>query len=63
MKSIINPKCPYCHSEYKPKGAFNNRLSGLYGEYCSDTVSIVCDVCGETYYVSKQTRFLARKKK
>lgn len=63
MKEIIKPKCPYCHTEYKEKSAFSNRLSGLYGEYCSKTVSITCEKCGNTYYVSKQTRFIARKNK
>lgn len=62
MKNIIMPKCPYCHKEYNPKGMFNNDLSGLYGQYCSDTVSILCE-CGKEYYVSVQQRFIARKNK
>ena len=49
MKSIIYPKCPYCHSEYKPERVFDNSLLDLYGNYCFDTVSIVCNVCGTTY--------------
>lgn len=63
MKSIVHPKCPYCHKKFKPDSPFSNPLSGLYGEYCSDTVRIKCKNCGEEYFVSKQTRFLARKNK
>lgn len=63
MQSIVNPKCPYCHKEFKAKGAFDNPLSGLYGQYCSDTVRIVCPFCGYEYFVSKQVRFIARKNK
>lgn len=62
MKKIVNPKCPYCHKELKTKG-FNSPLSSLYGEYCSETADVKCEYCGETYYVSKQTRFISRKKK
>lgn len=63
MKNIIHPKCPYCHKEFKPQSAFNNPLSGLYGEYCSDTVKVKCQNCGQEYFASKQTRFIPRKKK
>lgn len=63
MKKIIYPKCPYCHKEYKPSSMFSNELSGLYGQFCSDTVSIKCPSCSEIYYISEQTRFIARKKK
>lgn len=62
MKKIVEPKCPYCHKEFKSKSMFSNPLSNLYGEYCSDTVKIICPYCNEEYYVSKQTRFIARKK-
>lgn len=63
MKKIVYPKCPYCHKEFEPRSMFNNELSGLYGQYCSDTISIKCSNCEETYYVGKQDRFIARKKK
>lgn len=62
MKSIVMPKCPYCHKEYKPPSLFNNKLSGLYGQYGSDTVSISCE-CGNEYFVSMQQRFIGRRKK
>lgn len=62
MKQIVNPKCPYCHREIGRQG-FNSPLVSLYGEYCSDTATVKCEHCGETYYVSKQTRFISRKKK
>ena len=63
MKKIVYPKCPYCHREFVSRSAFNNPLSVLYGEYCSDTATIKCEYCGEIYYVSKQTVFRSRKKR
>ena len=63
MKSIVNPKCPYCHKEYKSQSTFSNPFSGLYGQYCSDTVKVKCQDCGNEYFVSKQTRFISRKNK
>ena len=63
MKKVIDPKCPYCRKEFKSSSFFSNPLAGLYGEYSSDTVKIKCNHCGETYYVSKQTRFISRKNK
>ena len=62
MKNKVMPKCPYCRKEYKPKSIFNNDLSGLYGQYSSDTVKITCE-CGNEYFVSLQQRFIARKNK
>ena len=61
MKDIVEPKCPYCHTEFSERGMFNNPLAGLYGQYCSDTVKVTCHKCGNEYFVSKQTRFIARK--
>jgi hypothetical protein len=63
MKAIVKPKCPYCHVEFKEKSPFENPLSSLYGEYCQDAVKVICQKCGNEYYVSKQTRFIARKNK
>lgn len=63
MKLIIEPKCPYCRQEYEPKSVFNNPLAILYGEYLANTVKVVCQNCGEEYYVSKQIRFISRKNK
>lgn len=63
MKKIVDPKCPYCHTQFTARSFFDNPLSMLYGEYCSDTVEIVCPMCKKTYYVSEQTRFISRKKK
>lgn len=62
MKENVMPKCPYCHTEFKPQGIFNNPLSNLYGEYCSSTVKVRCQNCNNEYFVSKQTRYIARKK-
>lgn len=61
MKNVIMPKCPYCKLEYKAGGFFNNALSNLYGEYSSDTAEIICANCKKKYFVSKQTKFIARK--
>ena len=61
MQKIVNPKCPYCHKVLKRTG-FGSPLASLFGEYCSDTAEVKCE-CGETYYVSKQIRFISRKKK
>ena len=63
MKQIVKPKCPYCHVEFKERNVFDSPLSGLYGQYCSDTVNVTCQNCGNEYFVSKQTRFIARKKR
>lgn len=63
MKLLVMPKCPYCHTEYKLDSLFNNKLADLYGEYCLKTVEVTCQKCGNTYYVSKQTRFIGRKNK
>lgn len=62
MQKIVNPKCPYCHKEINKTG-FDSPLSSLFGQYCSDTTEVKCEYCGETYYVSKQVRFISRKKK
>lgn len=45
MKKIVNPKCPYCHTQFTARGIFDNPLSRLYGEYCSDTVAVECPIC------------------
>lgn len=63
MKKIVNPKCPYCRTQFTARDIFDNPLSGLYGEYCRDTVAVECPICKKTYFVSKQTRFISRKKK
>lgn len=63
MKKIVDPKCPYCHTQFTTRDIFDNPLSGLYGEYCRDTVDVECPICKKTYFVSKQTRFIGRKKK
>ena len=61
-RKVIYPKCPYCHKEMFRKD-LNSPLTGLFGEYCSDTVKVKCEWCGEIYYVSEQTRFISRKNK
>lgn len=61
MKQVVNPKCPYCHKELRNTG-WGSPLMALFGEYCSDTTEVKCE-CGEVYYVSKQTRFISRKKR
>ena len=62
MKTTVYPKCPYCYTEFNDT-SFNSPLMLLYGENASDTVTINCEACGESYYVSKQTVFRGRKKK
>ena len=63
MKENVMPKCPYCHAELKPHNIFNNPLSNLFGDYCCSTVKVRCQNCNNEYFVSKQTRYIARKKR
>ena len=63
VKRIIQPKCPYCKKEFKAKSCFDNPLSRLYGDYCSNVVTVTCPFCNEKYEVRKQVRFLTRRVK